>query len=100
MSDVDEWRDERENFFSSSSSSSFSCFGPVCIYWLKQPNFTDTAGTASIFSGTKQGGICTDLLAGTVYTGHTGRYGTKLTSLFSIVIKLLKIKSSEMLQIF
>ena len=59
-----------------------------------------TAGTAGIFSGTKQGGICTDLLAGTVYTGHTGRYGTKLTSLFSIVIKLLKIKSSEMLQIF
>ena len=28
-----------------------------------------------------KGGICTGLLVGMVYTGHTGRYGTKLTSL-------------------
>ena len=28
-----------------------------------------------------KGGICTGLLTGTVYTGRTGRYGTKLTSL-------------------
>ena len=30
-----------------------SCFGPVSNYWPVQPDF---AGTASIFSGTKQGG--------------------------------------------
>ena len=85
-------------------SSSFSCFGPVCIYWPKQPDFADTVGTQPVqpvfFPVRNKRGICTSLLTGTVYTGRTGRYGTKLTSLLSIVIKLLKIKSSEMLQIF
>ena len=85
-------------------SSSFSCFGPVCIYWPKQSDFADTAGTQPVqpvfFPVRNKRGICTDLLTGMVYTGRTGRYGTKLTSLLSIVIKLLKIKSSEMLQIF
>ena len=98
MSDAGEWRDERVRTFFFFSSSSFSCFGPVCIYWLKQPNFTDTAGTASIFSGTKQGGICTDLLAGTVYTGHTGRYGTKLTSLENVRFGFLKVDPNEHLE--
>ena len=32
---------------------SFSCFGPVCIYRPKQPDFASTVG---IFSGTKQRG--------------------------------------------
>ena len=41
------------------------------------------AGTAGIFSGTKQGVECTGLLAGTVYSGRTGRYGTELTTLIS-----------------
>ena len=59
-----------------------------------------TAGTAGIFSGTKQKGYLYRFAGCTIYTGCTGRYGTKLTSLFAIVIKLLKIKSSEMLQIF
>ena len=37
-------------------SSSFSCFGPVCIYWPKQSDFADTAGMVCIFLGTKQRG--------------------------------------------
>ena len=39
------------------------------------------AGTADIFSGTKQGVERIGLLAGTVYSGRTGRYGTELTTL-------------------
>ena len=38
-------------------------------------------GTAGIFSGTKQGVERTGLLAGTVYSGRTGRYGMELTTL-------------------
>ena len=56
---------------------SISCFCPVSIYRLKQLDF---AGIAGIFSGTKQGSVCTSLLASTVYTGW---YGMKLTSLGS-----------------
>ena len=40
--------------------TSFSCFGPVSIYRLVQPDFASTTG---IFSGTKQ---CIGLLASTV----------------------------------
>ena len=43
----------RKCFFFSSSSSSFSCFSPVCIYRPKQSDF---AGMAGIFSSTKQRG--------------------------------------------
>ena len=39
------------------------------------------AGTAGIFSGTKQGVICTSLLAGTIYFDGTGQYDTELTPL-------------------
>ena len=53
-------------------------FQPVSIYQPKQPDF---AGMAGIFSSMKQGGICTGLLIGTVYTGCTNRYSMELTSL-------------------
>ena len=41
------------------------------------------AGMVGIFSGTKQGVERIGLLAGTVYSDRTGRYGTKLTTLIS-----------------
>ena len=37
--------------------------------------------TAGIFSNLKKGAISTNLLVDTVYTGRTGLYGTKFTSL-------------------
>ena len=43
-----------------------------------QPKQSNFAGTIGIFSGMKQGGICTGALASTVYIGHTGQYGTEL----------------------
>ena len=59
-----------------------SCFGPVSIYWPKQPNFADTASTWLVrpvfFSVRNKGVICTGLLASTIYTN---RYDTELTSL-------------------
>ena len=83
-SDAGEWRDERVRtfFFFFSSSSSFSCFGPVCIYWPKQPDFAGTQPIRLVFFLVRnKEGICTGLLASTVYTGRTGRYGMKLISL-------------------
>ena len=56
MSDAGEWRDERVRTFFFFSSSSFSCFGPVCIYQPKQLDFAGIAGMVSIFFGTKQKG--------------------------------------------
>ena len=39
------------------------------------------SGTASVKTGTKHHHFCTGLRIGTKYTGHTGRYSTKSSSL-------------------
>ena len=77
---------ESENiFFFLASSSSFSCFSPVCIYRPKYPDFANTAGMQPVqsvfFPIRNKGGICTSLLVSMIYTGRIGRYGTELTSL-------------------
>ena len=41
-----------------------------------------------IFLSTKQGVICIELLANTIYTGRTSWYGTELTFLIQIPAKL------------
>ena len=46
----------------------FFCTGQYC---------PKLVGTAGIFSSTKQEVECTRLLAGTVYSGRTDRYGTE-----------------------
>ena len=46
--------------------------GRYCPNWPVRPVF---------FSVQNRGVICTDLLAGTVYTGHTGLYSTESTAL-------------------
>ena len=60
----------------------FFCTGRYC------PKLVGTAGTAGtrpvrpvFFPERNRGVECTGLLAGTVYSGRTGRYGTKLTTL-------------------
>ena len=57
----------------------------VSIYRPKQPNFAGMASMRPVqlvfFSVRNKRGICTGALAGTVYTGRTGRYSTELTSL-------------------
>ena len=51
------------------------CIGQYCSKLIN---------TAGIFSGMKQGGfICTGLLAGTVYTSRTDKYGTESTPLIT-----------------
>ena len=51
------------------------------------------AGTAGIFFGTKQGVMRTGLLAGTVYSDCTNRYGTELTPLVLSVFKTNQLSS-------
>ena len=61
------------------------CTNPKHLYRPKQPDFAGTAGMRLVwlvfFPVRNKGYTCTGALIGTVYTGHTDRYGTKLTSL-------------------
>ena len=50
----------------------------VCVCVCVCSKLSDTAG---VFSSMKQGGYMYRFFADTVYSGHTGRYGTKLTPL-------------------
>ena len=65
------------------------CFGSVSIYWLKQLEFAGTAGKRPVFFLVQNRGCtCISALIGTVYTSRTGRYGTVLTSLVKMALKL------------
>ena len=59
------------------------CTGLKHLYWPKQPDFAGTRPVRLIFFPVQNKGCtCTDALTDRVYTGHTGRYGTELNSLF------------------
>ena len=61
------------------------CTGLKHLYRPKQPDFAGTAGTRPLrlvfFSVRNKGYTCTGALTGTIYTSHTDRYCTELTSL-------------------
>ena len=74
-----------QNLKKKKKKKTFFCTGQYARYCLKLAGTGQyclkLAGTASIFSGTKQGVICTGLLAGTVYTSRTDQYDTESTPL-------------------
>ena len=53
-------------------------------------NCPKLTGTAGIFSSMKQGVKRTRLLAGTVYSDRTGRYGTKLITLLTLFFIMIQ----------
>ena len=73
------------------------CTSPKHLYQLKQPNFAGMAGMRPVrlifFPVRNKGYTCTSALVGMVYTGHTGQYGTELTSLFQSDQRLIVISS-------
>ena len=58
------------------------CTNPKHLYRPKQPDFTCMRPVWPVFFPVRNKGYtCTGALIGTVYTGHTDRYSTELTSL-------------------
>ena len=72
------------------------CTGPKHLYRPKQPDFTRTSNTRTLwpvfFLIQNKGSTCIGALASMVYTGRTNGYGTKFTSLtLRVVCECLRV---------